>query len=224
MIETSFGWPLGLPLAWAQVRKLADSRRGRCILCSSSSKISIRPISEVGISPARYGRGWGSGSPRRRRHHVRHCGGGGRSHASAGRPMTVSPYATPPAMLSSDSRSARGSVNLRTGANPKLNAAVRMGRAAVRARMKGRACQGLGRRGYAHRSSTTDLERESKSAFLPKKNCNRQQTTTRTPAPPLIRNASAKRSRPGPGSPRSRPGRKCLRSCNKWTILRRPRP
>ena len=145
MIETSFGWPLGLPLAWAQVRKLADSRRGRCILCSSSSKISIRPISEVGISPARYGRGWGSGSPRRRRHHVRHCGGGGRSHASAGRPMTVSPYATPPAMLSSDSRSARGSVNLRTGANPKLNAAVRMGRAAVRARMKGRACQGLPR-------------------------------------------------------------------------------
>ena len=80
--------------------------------------------------------------------------------------MTVSPYATPPAMLSSDSRSARGSVNLRTGANPKLNAAVRMGRAAVRARMKGRACQGLGRRGYAHRSSTTDLERESKSEFF----------------------------------------------------------
>jgi hypothetical protein len=31
--------------------------------------------------------------------------------------------------------------------NVKLNAAVRMGRAAVRARMKGRACQGLGRRG-----------------------------------------------------------------------------
>ena len=76
-----------------------------------------------------------------------------------------------------------------------------MGRAAVRARMKGRACQGLGRRGYAHRSSTTDLERESKSAFLPKENCNRQQTTTRTPAPPLIRNASAKRSRPGRGRP-----------------------
>ena len=75
------------------------------------------------------------------------------------------------------------------------------GRAAVRARMKGRACQGLGRRGYAHRSSTTDLERESKSAFLPKENCNRQQTTTRTPAPPLIRNASAKRSRPGRGRP-----------------------
>ena len=86
-------------------------------------------------------------------------------------------------------------------ANVKLNAAVRMGRAAVRARMKGRACQGLGRRGYAHRSSTTDLERESKSAFLPKENCNRQQTTTRTPAPPLIRNASAKRSRPGRGRP-----------------------
>jgi len=76
-----------------------------------------------------------------------------------------------------------------------------MGRAAVRARMKGRACQGLGRRGYAHRSSTTDLERESKSAFLPKENCNRQQTTTRTPAPPLIRNASAKPSRPGRGRP-----------------------
>ena len=76
-----------------------------------------------------------------------------------------------------------------------------MGRAAVRARMKGRACQGLGRRGYAHRSSTTDLERESKSAFLPKENCNRQQTTTRTPAPHLIRNASAKRSRPGRGRP-----------------------
>ena len=86
-------------------------------------------------------------------------------------------------------------------ANVKLNAAVRMGRAAVRARMKGRACQGLGRRGYAHRSSTTDLERESKSAFLPKENCNRQQTTTRTPAPHLIRNASAKRSRPGRGRP-----------------------
>ena len=86
-------------------------------------------------------------------------------------------------------------------ANVKLNAAVRMGRAAVRARMMGRACQGLGRRGYAHRSSTTDLERESKSAFLPKENCNRQQTTTRTPAPPLIRNASAKRSRPGRGRP-----------------------
>ena len=76
-----------------------------------------------------------------------------------------------------------------------------MGRAAVRARMKRRACQGLGRRGYAHRSSTTDLERESKSAFLPKENCNRQQTTTRTPAPALIRNASAKRSRPGRGRP-----------------------
>ena len=76
-----------------------------------------------------------------------------------------------------------------------------MGRAAVRARMMGRACQGLGRRGYAHRSSTTDLERESKSAFLPKENCNRQQTTTRTPAPALIRNASAKRSRPGRGRP-----------------------
>jgi hypothetical protein len=86
-------------------------------------------------------------------------------------------------------------------ANVKLNAAVRMGRAAVRARMMGRACQGLGRRGYAHRSSTTDLERESKSAFLPKQNCNRQQTTTRTPAPHLIRNASAKRSRPGRGRP-----------------------
>ena len=56
---------------------------------SSSSKISIRLISDVGTSPALCGRALGSGSPRRRRHHVRHCGGGGRSHASAGRPMTL---------------------------------------------------------------------------------------------------------------------------------------
>ena len=76
-----------------------------------------------------------------------------------------------------------------------------MGRAAVRARMKGRACQGLGRQGSCSPLVERSVERESKSEFLPKKNCNRQQTTTRTPAPPLIRNASAKRSRPGRGRP-----------------------
>ena len=76
-----------------------------------------------------------------------------------------------------------------------------MGRAAVRARMKRRACQGLGRRGSCSPLVERSVKRESRSAFLPKENCNRQQTTTRTPAPPLIRNASAKRSRPGRGRP-----------------------
>ena len=54
-------------------------------------------------------------------------------------------------------------------ANVKLNAAVRMGRAAVRARMKGRACQGLGRRGSCSPLVERSVKRESKSAFLQKK-------------------------------------------------------
>ena len=83
-IETSFG----CPSSWAHkseswpIHVEGDAS-------SSSSKISIRLISDVGTSPALCGRALGSGSPRRRRHHVRHCGGGGRSHASAGRPMTL---------------------------------------------------------------------------------------------------------------------------------------
>ena len=74
---------------------------------SSLSKISIRLISDVGTSPASCVPAMGSGSPRRRRHPVRHCGGGGRSHASFLRPMTSFSYATPPAIPRKLSRSAR---------------------------------------------------------------------------------------------------------------------